>query len=100
MLELYDPQWDNEPLEYSDDPLYLQAKEETNAVLANSDLNQEQYAEEWERLVEEIYQRLRNEEYIEYAALTGLTPAQQAEYWQWNGGKPPSDDDYWYGIAE
>lgn len=52
-------QWDKEDPDLWDDPLHEEARNKADAVLANSVLTDDEYNDEWERLVADFYAQLQ-----------------------------------------
>lgn len=83
--------FDNEP--GFSDPLLDMAREQAEDKMAESDLPDEAFYREIERLTTEIYAALIADFRAELVAVAMLSPDERARYWFYEGRNPPTDED-------
>lgn len=90
---------DNEPPE---DPIFEEARTYTDLQLEGiqDDLDETAYEKLWQETYEAELKRLQEQRRIDIEHYNQLSPAQKKEFDEWDGRKPPMDNEWEYVTLE
>lgn len=82
------------------DPLWEEAGLYADAEVEHigDGLTPEQLDKAWRQARQAKYEQLKQELQEEADYIATLTPEQKKEYFEWDGRKPPTDEDYRFGL--